>query len=186
MPQVFLALISTDWLKTTWNEGAIPEDRMERTMLAVTGVNQCPLCSQAHSRMALEKGMDSGEIHNLLQGEDAEVPDKDLKAVLFAGHYADTGGAISKEVLQTLTAEYGDTGSAGKLGAVRIKRFGNSMVTASGTAERDPGRKEFSTTGPSAGAGCSGHCSCCSYPYAVFPVFRNNTTANYPQRGILK
>ena len=134
MPQVFLALISTDWLKTTWNEGAIPEDRMERTMLAVTGVNQCPLCSQAHSRMALEKGMDSGEIHNLLQGEDAEVPDKDLKAVLFAGHYADTGGAISKEVLQTLTAEYGDTGSAGKLGAVCETRF----FGATSAAFREP------------------------------------------------
>jgi len=124
---VHLALISMDWLKTARKEDALPEDRMERIMLAVTGVNQCPLCSQAHSRMALEKGLDSGEIRKLLQGEDAEIPDKDLKAVLFARHYADTGGAVSEGALQTLAAEYGDTGSAGILGTVRVIMMGNAL-----------------------------------------------------------
>ncbi|MDO5836205.1 MAG: carboxymuconolactone decarboxylase family protein [Methanobacterium sp.] len=41
---------------------------IERLMLTVTEVNGCAICSYAHSKRALESGMTSGEIQNMLRG----------------------------------------------------------------------------------------------------------------------
>ncbi|WP_256205872.1 carboxymuconolactone decarboxylase family protein [Carnobacterium iners] len=39
---------------------------MERIMLAVTQVNGCSVCSYTHTKMALEVGMKSEKIKNIL------------------------------------------------------------------------------------------------------------------------
>ena len=99
---------------------------MERIMLAVTQVNACPLCSYAHTKMALEAGMSSKEIQNMLTGVIEDTPSDEITAVIFAQHYADTRGKPSKESWDRVTAVYGPSTAKGILGATRIIMLANT------------------------------------------------------------
>ena len=98
---------------------------MERIMLAVTEVNGCEMCSYAHTRMALEEGMSTEEIQNMLQGEFENVPKEELEAILFAQHYADMRGNPSKASWERIVEKYGLELAYGILGAIRIIMIGN-------------------------------------------------------------
>lgn len=98
---------------------------MERIMLGVTQVNGCPLCSFAHTRMALEMGMEEKQIEELLDGELGNVPHEQLKAVLFGQHYAETKGRPSRQAWNEIVQVYGEDAAWGILGAVRIMMVGN-------------------------------------------------------------
>lgn len=97
----------------------------ERIMLGVTQVNGCPLCSYAHTKMALEMGMEEKQIEDLLGGELDDVPAEQLKAVLFGQHYAETKGRPSKASWDEIVSVYGEDAAKGILGAIRIMMVGN-------------------------------------------------------------
>ncbi len=101
-------------------------ESIERIMLAVTGVNDCAVCSHGHARMALEAGMSSEEIRDLLAGVMDDVPAGDVPAVLFAQHYADSRGNPSKESWERIVELYGLSRARGILGAVRMIMVGNT------------------------------------------------------------
>ena len=65
---------------------------IERIMLAVTEVNECAICSYAHTKKALASGMSNEEIQKMLTGIMDDVPADEVAAVMFAQHYADTRG----------------------------------------------------------------------------------------------
>ncbi|MCE5215222.1 MAG: carboxymuconolactone decarboxylase family protein [Methanobacterium sp.] len=99
---------------------------IERIMLAVTEVNNCAICSYAHSKRALESGMTKEEIHKMLKGVMDEVPEEELTAVMFAQHYADTRGRPTKKSWQRIVELYGLSISKGILGAIRTIMMGNA------------------------------------------------------------
>ena len=99
---------------------------IERIMLAVTEVNDCAVCSYGHSKMALEAGMSSEEIRDLLAGVMDGVPADEVPAVLFAQHYADSRGSLSKESWERIVELYGLSRARGILGAVRMIMVGNT------------------------------------------------------------
>jgi len=99
---------------------------IERIMLAVTEVNDCDLCSYAHSKKALEKGMTNTEIQKMLAGILEDVPNEELTAVMFAQHYADTRGNPSIESWQRLVEIYGLSKAEGILGSIRTIMIGNT------------------------------------------------------------
>jgi AhpD family alkylhydroperoxidase len=100
---------------------------IERIMLAVTNVNGCEMCSYAHTRMALEQGMSSEEIKNMLQGEFDHVPEIQIDAILFAQHYADRRGNPSQASWERIVEVYGKELAFGILGAIRIIMIGNAF-----------------------------------------------------------
>lgn len=106
--------------------GELKTEFLERIMLAVTEVNNCPMCSYAHTKIALEAGMSPTEIENMLSGVLFDVPKEDLPAILFAQHYADTRGKPSKESLRTLVRTYGLKKAKGILGGVQSIMVGNA------------------------------------------------------------
>ncbi|WP_409228486.1 carboxymuconolactone decarboxylase family protein [Gudongella sp. SC589] len=108
-------------------KGEMSSEFMERIMLAVTEVNGCPLCSYAHTKMALEAGMSNEEIHNMLSGVMEDVPEDELQAVMFAQHYADSRGKPSKESWDRVVHSYGKIKSQGILGAIRAIMMGNAL-----------------------------------------------------------
>lgn len=84
----------------------------ERLMLAVTGVNGCRYCKQAHAWKAMRAGMPSEEVAALLEGELPEIRATEAPALAFAQHYADTGGLPEGAVFERLISTYGaDTAS---------------------------------------------------------------------------
>lgn len=99
---------------------------IERIMLAVTEVNQCPLCSYGHTKIALEAGMSNEEIQNLLAGSMDTVPEGEVAAILFAQYYASSRGRPSKQAWQRIVDIYGQPKANGILGAVRMIMFGNA------------------------------------------------------------
>ena len=124
---IYLGLRTRKYLSKAQKTGCIDMRLVERIMLAVTEVNQCPLCSYAHTKFALEAGMSSEEIRNLLAGSTDTVPDDEIAAVMFAQHYADSRGNPSKEAWQHIVDAYGETKAKGILGAVRMIMFGNTF-----------------------------------------------------------
>ncbi len=103
----------------------ISKDFIERIMLAVTEVNGCPVCSYGHTKWALEEGMSNEEINLLLSGSSEAVPSSELIAVLFAQHYADSGGNPSHDSWQRVVDVYGLSKSLIILGATRTIMIGN-------------------------------------------------------------
>lgn len=116
---------------------------VERIMLAVTEVNGCNICSYGHTKIALEQGMSSDEIQMLLSGGTDHVPTEELKAIMFAQHYADTKGCPTKESWQEVVDAYGEEKALGILGATRVIMGGNCyMMALGGLRDRVKGNAE--------------------------------------------
>ena len=105
----------------------------ERIMLAVTEVNDCAICSYAHTRRALESGMSSEEIQKLLSGVIKDIPDDEIAAVMFAQHYADTRGKPSLKSWQRIVEIYGISKAMGILGSICTIMMGNTYGIAWGS-----------------------------------------------------
>ena len=86
------AFRSMGTLRRGRKSGMLTEQLQERIMLAVTAVNDCPMCSYAHTELALKAGLDPEEIRMFVSGDFPDLPDDEIKAVLFAQHYADRRG----------------------------------------------------------------------------------------------
>ncbi|SMC85722.1 carboxymuconolactone decarboxylase family protein [Papillibacter cinnamivorans] len=122
----FRAMYTIPGLRKGRRDGMLSGDFMERLMLAVTEVNQCALCSYAHTKMALESGMSREEIEALLSGDPSGVKPEEMTAYLFAQHYADSRGRPSEEAWNSVVRQYGKEKSAAILGAIRMIMMGNA------------------------------------------------------------
>ncbi len=115
----------------------------QRIRLAVTEVNGCELCSHAHTRYALEAGMDRDEVRNLLGGITEGVPDDQLPAVAFGQHYADTRGHPDPGAWQAVIEQYGEQQALCVLVATRTMMWGNAMgIPLSALLARVQGRAD--------------------------------------------
>ncbi|MGZ7117613.1 MAG: carboxymuconolactone decarboxylase family protein [Methanobacterium sp.] len=99
---------------------------IERIMLAVTEVNDCALCSYAHTKRALECGMSNEEIQKILEGIIDDVPDDEVAAVFFAQYYADSRGKPTLKSWQRIEEIYGKSKALGILGSIRTIMIGNT------------------------------------------------------------
>jgi AhpD family alkylhydroperoxidase len=104
----------------------LPEFR-ERLILAVTGVNQCRYCLYAHSRQALKLGINQQEIRELSQGAFDQSPSAEIPALLFAQHWAESGGLVDEEARQCLEATYGSEKSRAIEINLRMIQIGNLL-----------------------------------------------------------
>ena len=107
--------------------GILTEKLQERVMLGVTAVNDCPMCSYAHTEMALEAGLSEEEIRSFVEGDFPDIPQEEVRAVLFAQHYADSRGKPSREAWQELCSAYGEEKARSILAASRAIMLGNAM-----------------------------------------------------------
>lgn len=116
----------TDFIKGQ-KANVMDEKLRERIMLAVTAVNKCPLCSYAHTKMALEAGLTNEEIKSFVSGDFPDIPPHEVKAVLFAQYYADIRGKVDKNTWEELVKEYGFEKAKSILAAIRIIMLGNAL-----------------------------------------------------------
>jgi AhpD family alkylhydroperoxidase len=118
------------YMSKSKKNGELNSKFIERIMLAVTEVNNCSICSYAHTKWALEKGMSNEEIQKILAGVMDEIPSDEAPAVIFAQHYADTRGKPTKESWQRIVELYGISKAKGILGAIRMIMIGNTYGIA--------------------------------------------------------
>ena len=121
------AFRSIKYLKRGKKSGIFDDKFQERIMLAVTNVNKCAMCSYAHTEMALKAGLNQEEINAFVEGDFPDIPDEQVKAVLFGQHYADMRGKPKREMWDEILKEYGKNLSYCILAAIRIMMFGNAI-----------------------------------------------------------
>jgi AhpD family alkylhydroperoxidase len=97
----------------------------ERIMLAVTAVNGCRYCSYAHTRMALRTGVPAEDIESIAEGELGRLPPEEAVALVFAQHYAETGGKPDAEAVQRLVDAYGPDAARDILANARMIQVAN-------------------------------------------------------------
>ena len=99
----------------------------ERLMLAVTAVNGCSYCSYAHARKALAEGIHKNEVKALQDGVVEHSPREELPALLYAQHWAETGGRTDPAARGRIIETYNeDTVKAIEL-ALRTIQMGNLL-----------------------------------------------------------
>ncbi|TAL27357.1 MAG: carboxymuconolactone decarboxylase family protein [Nitrospirae bacterium] len=97
-----------------------------KIMLAVTSVNGCKYCAWYHSREALKAGMDQNEVKQLLSSQlTGQIEDRELAALNFAFHYAETDQRPDLELVNNLFEVYGNETASEILVKLRIIYFGN-------------------------------------------------------------
>ena len=128
-----LAFRSIPLLQKAKAAGKMDKAFLERIMLAVTEVNGCAMCSYYHTKVALEEGFRTEEIRAMLGGDFADVPEEQLRGVLFAQHYADQRGKPARESWNRIVEEYGETGAYGVLAVTRMIMMGNAIGIPSGS-----------------------------------------------------
>lgn len=145
----FNAFRSMGHLRRSKHDGDLEGAFIEWIMLAVTEVNGCPLCSYAHTRMALESGMSMEEIQQMLGGSVDAVPGEQLVAVLFAQHYAETRGNPTRDSWERVVDTYGRVRALGILGSIRAIMLGNALGIPFGSLlDRLRGRAEVARDPP--------------------------------------
>lgn len=119
-------IMTMKYMSRAKKKGELSQQFIERIMLAVTEVNECAVCSYAHTKKALESGMSNEEIQNLLAGIVDGVPDEEIAAIMFAQHYAETRAKPAKESWQRIVEIYGMSKAKGILGVIRTIMIGNA------------------------------------------------------------
>ena len=114
-----------DQMKLLMRGDLIDSDFRERLMLAVTAVNGCRFCSYAHTKKALEEGVSDKEIEALHRGEFANSPVEELPALLYAQHWAETGGNPESKSREKIVEQYGEDTLASIELALRTIQMGN-------------------------------------------------------------
>lgn len=122
---LYKGLRTMKYLKKNKESQQMSSHFIERIMLAVTEVNGCEICSYAHTKIALEQGMSDQEIETLLCGTADNIPHNEMKAIIFAQHYADTRGNPTKDSWNRIIEAYGREKALGILGAIRMIMIGN-------------------------------------------------------------
>ncbi|WP_331456999.1 carboxymuconolactone decarboxylase family protein, partial [Haloferax profundi] len=97
-------------------------------MLAVTAVNECQYCTRFHTDLALDVGVESEVISDILESDiGAAVGADERPALVFAQRYAETDESPGEEAITELVAEYGPQTAADILAFIRAIYFGNLL-----------------------------------------------------------
>ena len=106
----------------------VSEQFAEKIMLAVTAVNECQYCTRFHTDLALDVGVDSEVISDILESDiGTAVGEDERPALVFAQRYAETDQDPGDEAMAELVDEYGPETTADILAFIRAIYFGNLL-----------------------------------------------------------
>jgi len=97
----------------------------ERLMLTVTAVYNCRICSYNHSKQALLSGISKEETEMLLKGVIENCPEKEITALFYAQHWADTDAKPDPKAKHKLIETYGKSTVEVIELVLRLIRMGN-------------------------------------------------------------
>jgi len=116
LPRIFTALRNPE----------IPKPFRERIMVVVSSVNACRFCQWFHAKKAVESGVDTEEVKNMLELQfQANAPDREITALLYAQHYAETEGRPDPEMSDKLVTVYGEKTANDIITLIRLISVGN-------------------------------------------------------------
>jgi AhpD family alkylhydroperoxidase len=123
-------------------KGLVTKAFQERIMLAVTEVNGCKYCNYYHTRLAMKEGISKEEIRAMRTGKNAGLPEDEALALIYAQHYADTGGKPDPENRERLISYYGLEKARAIEASIRAITVGNIYgIAVDGLMRRFRGKK---------------------------------------------
>lgn len=114
-------------IKSARRSGGVNRAFAEKIMLAVTQVNDCRYCSFGHTKAALEAGVSEDEITRIARGDLGEFPKDEAPGLLYAQHFAETGGAPDPAAKTQLVDFYGEQTAAEISAYIRMITVGNLL-----------------------------------------------------------
>jgi len=120
-------MVQRDQMKLLMRGELIDTAFRERLMLAVTAVNRCRYCSYAHARQALAEGIHQDEVNSLQDGVVENCPVEEIPALLYAQHWAETGGSIDPVARKRIRSAYDEDAVNAIELALRIIQMGNLL-----------------------------------------------------------
>jgi AhpD family alkylhydroperoxidase len=122
--------------------GLISKAFQERIMLAVTEVNGCKYCNYYHTSLAIKEGISKAEIRAMRLGNTTDIPEDEAPALMYAQHYADTGGISDPETRDRLINHYGIEKARGIEASIKTIMVGNIYgIAIDGLLRRFRGKK---------------------------------------------
>lgn len=99
----------------------------ERLRLVTTAVNQCVICARLHVELGQLAGIDQEEIRALLNNDlgGRDPADHEVRALLYAQHYAESGRAPLPEMTRGLFEHYGEDTARDIMLVIRLINFFN-------------------------------------------------------------
>lgn len=116
-----------DDLQAAARGGRIDRAFAERIMLAVTQVNGCRYCNWGHTRAALSAGVTADEIQRIMERDFGALDAREVTALAFAQHYAESGGSPDPAAWQRLVEIYGADGARDIMAYIRMITMGNLL-----------------------------------------------------------
>jgi AhpD family alkylhydroperoxidase len=105
--------------------GNVDKAFTEKIMLAVTEVNGCRYCNYVHTKKAVDAGVSQEDIQVLLSGQFEDLSPDEAHALLFAQHYADSGGKPDSDTYQNLIRYYGAEKARDIMALIKAIMVGN-------------------------------------------------------------
>ncbi len=99
---------------------------MDKTLLVVTGINNCKYCTWIDAKIALNDRIDKENVISILkQNFNTNANKAELPALIYAQNFTETNRKPNPEIIKNLYQAYGkETAEKVKL-AVRVVTFGN-------------------------------------------------------------
>ena len=105
---------------------ALDRTFVEKIMTVVTAVNGCVYCAWFHAKQAVASGISAEEVQNMLNLQfRADASEDEVPALVYAQHYAETGCNPDPEMVEKLTAYYGEEKAQQIQLVIRMITFGN-------------------------------------------------------------
>ena len=99
----------------------------ERLMMTATSVNECRYCAHFHAQVALVSGISRVEIEQILDGVFHHAPEREIPALLYAQHWAETNAQPDPAARAKLVETYGDDIARAIESVLRMIRVGNLL-----------------------------------------------------------
>jgi AhpD family alkylhydroperoxidase len=146
-PELFLNDVGFLLTRGPWMIGAVRDEDIsrafvEKIMTVTTAVNECTYCAWYHAKAAVASGVSAEEVQDLLDLQfHATASDRELMALLYAQHYAETNRQPEAQMTARLLETYGARTAQHIMLAIRVISFGNLMGnTWDGVLSRFKGR----------------------------------------------
>ena len=95
-------------------------------MIVTTAVNECGYCSWFHAKQAVASGVSADEVGDMFQLQfQANASPRELTALLYAQHFAETNRNPDAEMTARLFDDYGERTAKHILVLIRTIYFGN-------------------------------------------------------------
>jgi len=119
-------IIHTPQIIAASHDKEIGKAFQEKIMTVVTAINGCTYCTWFHARVAVESGISEDELKNLLNLQfQTDAAEREIPALLYAQHYAETNRNPTPEMTEELYSFYGEKTALHIILFIRMIFFGN-------------------------------------------------------------